>query len=345
MSRPVVAHLVDDTTPGGVMRVLNHIVTSKEMAQTGQHQLHPVRRGALPFRRIKADVIVSHLAVSWRTLPSLIALRALHADLRLIHVEHSYTECSTALNVKHKHRFMTLLRTAYSLFDRVVAVSHDQARWFGARSLVARANLVVIPSTVDLDQFRVLATPGPEIRVVGAMGRLHRQKGFDTLIRAFVACEPRDMELHIHGDGPERAALETLAEGDPRIRFFGHSDDPVAVMATLDAVAVPSRWEAYGLVALEARAAGRLVLAANVDGLKDQISEGASGVACASVAAWSHALNGLAYLTVPQSARGVQNTRMAQREQQFAAQWETVISGQDVRHVMPRRVTRTPVQR
>jgi D-inositol-3-phosphate glycosyltransferase len=271
------------------------------------------RRVALPFRRIKADVIVSHLAVSWRTLPSLIALRALHADLRLIHVEHSYTECSTALNVKHKHRFLTLLKTACSLFDRVVAVSHDQARWFGARALVSRANLFVIPSTVDLDQCRALAGPGPDIWVVGAMGRLHRQKGFDTLIRAFVACEQHDLELHVHGDGPERAALEALAEGDPRIRFFGHWEDAVAMMATLDAVAVPSRWEAYGLVALEARAAGRLVLAVNVDGLKDQISVGASGVASASVAAWSHALNGLALLTIPQSASGAQNTRIAQR--------------------------------
>lgn len=294
MSLPRVIHLIDDTTAGGVMRVLQHISTSPEMARTACHTVLPVRRGALSFRRIDADVIVSHLSVSWRALPGLIALRAIHPDLPLIHVEHSYTEAFTAQNVQSRSRFFALLRTAYALFDRVVAVSEGQGRWLTEQELVPGKRMSVIPSTVDLADFAALPAPSSPARVFGAIGRLDRQKGFDVLIEAFRACPDPDVRLRIVGDGSARTALEGLADGDPRIAFTGAVSDPVAAMASVDAVVMPSRWEAYGLVALEARAAGRPLLVSGVDGLADHVDQGAIGVDELSADAWAIAIAALA---------------------------------------------------
>lgn len=290
MTRPHIVHLIDDTTAGGVMRVLDHILNSPDLALTARHSLHPVKRGALSFSRLDADMVVSHLSVSWRSLPGLVALRAAHADKPLIHVEHSYTEAFTAQNVTAKRRFHALLRIAYSLFDRVVAVSEAQGRWLTGAGLVGPESVRVIASAVDLSAFFALPDANKRTRVIGAIGRLDRQKGFDTLIQAFRACPDPDLQLHIFGDGPERKMLEELADEDARIMFMGHVADTAAAMSSVDAVAMPSRWEAYGLVALEARAARRPLLAGDVDGLKDHIAHGAICVRGTNVESWTQAI-------------------------------------------------------
>ncbi|MFD0979514.1 glycosyltransferase [Tropicimonas aquimaris] len=290
MSPRTIVHLVDDTTAGGVMRMLDFIATNPEMARLGRHRVQAVARGRLAAPQLDEEIIVSHLSVSWRNLPMLVGLRARYADRTLIHVEHSYTAAFTGLKVRHKARFFALLRTAYSLFDRVVAVSEGQGRWLAGRGLVRKEALAVIPSCVDLEPFLALPARYGAPRVIGAIGRFDEQKGFDTLIRAFRETTNPELRLRLIGDGADRAALEELARGDSRISFHGYSSHPAAEMAKLDIVAMPSRWEAYGLVALETRAAGRPLLVARVDGLQDHVAGGAREVAGGTVAAWRDAI-------------------------------------------------------
>jgi D-inositol-3-phosphate glycosyltransferase len=109
---PKVLHLVDDTTAGGVMRVLDFLRSDHNLAETALHQVKSVNRGKIINNLGKADVIVSHLAISWRSLPSLIALRALYVRTSLVHVEHSYTERFMAHNAPSAHRFKSLLKLA-----------------------------------------------------------------------------------------------------------------------------------------------------------------------------------------------------------------------------------------
>jgi glycosyltransferase involved in cell wall biosynthesis len=322
MTRPTVVHLVDDTTAGGVMRLLDHIHNSPDMARAAQHKLRVVKRGRLTMRRIKADIIVSHMVISWRTLPALLSLRALNAGTPMIHVEHSYTQGFAAHNVPNKKRFLNLLRIGYSVFDHLVAVSHAQARWMFRHRLADLGALTVISPVVGLDGFAALPAPSPKAQVFGAIGRLDQQKGFDLLIQAFRALPNPDVQLNIYGEGPERPALQALAEGDARIRFLGHAKDPVAAMRCVDAVVMPSRWEAYGLVAIEARAAGRPVLVSGVDGLDDQAADGAIRVHVYNATAWKNAMAELATYGAPSQSRP--NPKHA--EQDFAARWADVLA-------------------
>lgn len=272
--QPRVLHLVDDTTPGGVMRVLNCLLNSEVLSEVAQHSLLHVPRNLRKLPRLEADVIVSHLSLDWANFMARSALRAQYPHVPMVHVEHGYTASYVARNIDNKPRFLSMLRTGFSLFDKVIAVSQDQGEWFLQRRLCPPEKLRVIRSCVDLEAFAHLTPPSAAPRVFGIVGRLAEQKGVDIAIDAVVNCASADIRLEIHGQGDLDQMLMARAGKDPRITFHGHSDDPCAPFERIDALLVPSRWEAYGLVALEARIAGRPVIAADIDGLKDHATDG-----------------------------------------------------------------------
>lgn len=277
--RPVVMHLIDDTTAGGVMRVVDFLVTSGPLQDQARHMTRQVARGQIRPERLKADIIVSHLTMNWRGLPGLAALRVANPTTPMIHVEHSYTAGFVAHNVARPRRFRTMLRLGFGLFDRIVAVSAGQAVWIRNAGLCRSGKVAVIPSCVDLSALRAVPDRAGPVRVFGAIGRLDRQKGFDTLVTAFRTLPQADIALHVYGQGEEEASLRALAAGDPRIHFKGFAADPTHPYAEVDAVVMPSRWEAYGLVAIEALSAGCPVICADVDGLQDHAPHGAAVVA------------------------------------------------------------------
>lgn len=318
---PTITHLIDDTTPGGVTRVLEHIRTCKIMAKTAIHNVVAVpKNSALPA--VQGDIIVSHRTINWRNLPGLIAFRARHSMTPLIHVEHSYTAGFTSLNVENKPRFFTLLRTAYALFDNVIAVSTAQGRWMEQRNLVSKETLAIIPSVVDLTSFEHLPAPTGTPRVIGAIGRLHAQKGFDVLIAAFKEMRGSDLRLKVFGTGPEEDALKAAAKNDSRIQFCGHAETPELAMSQVDLVAMPSRWEAFGLVALEANAAGRPLVCADRDGLRDSAGSSATFVAGHATAAWRDALT-----AAVSHEPVVAHRHPIAAVETFAQSWENLISG------------------
>ncbi|MEQ8654419.1 MAG: glycosyltransferase family 4 protein [Kiloniellales bacterium] len=320
-----IAHLIDDSSPGGVNRVLDHLLSSPMLGRIGQHEIVRVKRGRLSTPSVQADIIVSHLSVCWRNLPLLVGLRGRYADRPLIHVEHSYSQGFVAANVAKRARFHSLLRTSYSLFDKVVAVSEGQAAWMELRGLVPAGRLVTIPPCVDLAPFlRVPSKQSDTTRVFGALGRFDRQKGFDILIKAFRDARLEDAELHLIGDGPELARLRELADGDPRICFRPFTDEPAAAIASLDLVAMPSRWEPYGLVALETLAAARPLLCATRDGLGDHLRSGAFGVGGGSVSDWARALEAAQRRDWSFTLRRGRQAAL-QAEQRFAHRWRTLI--------------------
>ncbi len=81
--------------------------------------------------------------------------------------------------------------------------------------------------------------------------------------------------LSLRGFGEDEAALRTLAAELPHVSVGGPIDNLPSFLGSVDAIVMPSRWEAFGQVALEARMAGRPVIARAIDGLPEQIDTGA----------------------------------------------------------------------
>lgn len=111
--------------------------------------------------------------------------------------------------------------------------------------------------------------------VVLALGRLHRNKAFDILVRAL----PRLPGVHavIAGEGPERGALLALARREgvaDRLHLLGWRTDQAALLAACDVLACPSRHEPLGNVVLEAFSAARPVVAADAAGPVELIAPG-----------------------------------------------------------------------
>lgn len=131
------------------------------------------------------------------------------------------------------------------------------------------AGAEVVPNGVDPAQWTV--TPLPEQPVYAAWGRHVRQKGLDLLIGAFarVRDDLPEAVLRIAGDGSETAALRALA--GPGVEFLGPLDRAGVqrLLADSRVAVVPSRLEPFGIVAVEAMAAGRTVVWSTSGGLDE----------------------------------------------------------------------------
>ena len=161
-----------------------------------------------------------------------------------------------------------------------VAVGTSTAREIEALCRLPAGSVRVVPNGVPVPE----AGTGP-IRpadagfVIGALGRLHRQKGFDVLLRALARLP--DAHLVLVGDGPERGALERLA-GElgvaERLTITGWDDAAAGYLPSFDAVALPSRFEGLPLVLLEAMLHGRPVVATPAGSIPDAVQDGVTGL-------------------------------------------------------------------
>jgi glycosyltransferase involved in cell wall biosynthesis len=123
--------------------------------------------------------------------------------------------------------------------------------------------------------------PGAEI--VGVVARLEPEKGHATLLDAWpqVLREVPGAYLLFVGEGSQRGALEMQARElriAHRVIFTGRRDDVPAVTAALDVAVLPSYREAQGLSILEAMALSRPVVASDVGGIPEMITDGVTGL-------------------------------------------------------------------
>jgi len=178
--------------------------------------------------------------------------------------------------------FKWLWKKIHTTPDEVTAIS----QFLADRAIRLRANpdrVSVIPNGVDLSVIRDAQADRADKRIV-CIARLSQEKGVDVLIRAFsiVHGAVPDAELHLVGDGPDRAALERLAEESGcsnRIVFHGKLvyPDAMAVLKTGNVFALLSHGEGQGIVLLEAGAAGLPSVATRVGGIPEMIEEGKTG--------------------------------------------------------------------
>lgn len=267
--KPKVLHLLDDRSVGGI--------TSTTTCQSNSRLSHEfefklVRSSdILPVLKAeKPDIVIFHNPSAWGRLLNL-SLVKLYAKKIVIH-EHHYSASFERWNVSDLARFRLMLKTAYHLVDQVVAVSEAQESWMQSHRLVSPHKLTAIQQCRMLDDFfQVSSKTIRQPLVLGAYGRFCSQKGFDILLQAMQLISNTDIHLHIGGYGEDEALLRQLAQGQKNVKFWGPVRDVPAFLSACDVVVIPSRWEPWGNVCLEAKAAGKPVIASNVDGLNEQV--------------------------------------------------------------------------
>lgn len=188
------------------------------------------------------------------------------------------TNLSTAMQGKswlsRFFRFQSI-RFFYPHFNAIVAVSQGVARDTQQISGVLMDNIHVIRNPVITDKLLTLSQIPPAHPwlvektdpVILGIGRLTRQKGFDTLIRAFALINQTiPSRLVILGDGNLRQQLVDLAielgVGD-RVDFPGFSDNPYSILRAADLFILSSRWEGSPNALTEAMALGTQIVSTN----------------------------------------------------------------------------------
>jgi glycosyltransferase involved in cell wall biosynthesis len=172
-----------------------------------------------------------------------------------------------------------------TLFRRVAkraAAMTAVSRWLAtnAQRLGAPREIVVAPMPVDVARFE--PNSGNRSPSVLFVGRLNEQKGAADLLRIAEAF-PAGTTLDMVGDGPDRAALEADARSrglEGRVRWHGQLPQSaiVSLYRQASVVAIPSRDEGLGLVAVEALLTGTPVVAYRSGGVAELIEDGVTGI-------------------------------------------------------------------
>lgn len=167
-----------------------------------------------------------------------------------------------------------LQRAARCYVGHFVTVSDFVRRAAVRKGYVDSDCTSIVYNGVDLSRF-ARHEQGAEKReglVLGSVGRLSHEKGYDVLINAYAktAADAPNTELWLVGDGAERPALEEQVRGlglRERVRFFGLRDDVPDLLNSMDIFVLPSRTEGLPVAVLEAMACGLPVVATEVGGV------------------------------------------------------------------------------
>jgi glycosyltransferase involved in cell wall biosynthesis len=181
--------------------------------------------------------------------------------------------------------------------DRFIAVSEVLRETLLSSYRIQPDKVIKIYNGIELSEYspngKAVSRQPSEVRrefglaknvlVIGAIGRMVWQKGFKYFIEAvpeIVLVVPEAMFLFV-GDGPLRDELEVKSEKlkvADRLIFTGFRTDIKEILSTIDLLVVPSLLEGFPMITLEAMAMAKPIIATNIDGITEQITDGVDGI-------------------------------------------------------------------
>jgi len=266
--KPKVWHLIGDKRAGGSNHFVNQLISSR-LGDRVDFLVLRLEEAKLRLKTEKTNIIIFHYPCAWKYLGDLLYLKT---KSRLFICDHHYCQGFEADQVRSQFRFHWLLKIAYWLADGVISVSQSQRQWMVDCYLVNSPKIRVIPPASRVENLLKIPTKLPtKPLILGAYGRFARQKGFDRLLEIMALLPPEKFQLQLGGYGQDESIIQQLAANLPQVHLLGPIENVAEFLAHCDAILIPSRWEPFGLVCLEAKAAGKPVLVAQIDGLPEQV--------------------------------------------------------------------------
>ncbi len=220
------------------------------------------------LRRLRPDLLVTS---NWGSIEWSVANLA--PAVRQVHIEDGFGPDDRGGRLPRRVRLRRIV------LRRRLVVLPSRTLWEIATGVwrLDPGRLRYVPNGIDLARFAgpppLGERPGP---VVGTVAALRPEKNIARLLRAFaLAASDGPASLLIAGDGPERPALEGLAQQlgiSRRVRFAGHVADPAQLFKQLDVFAMSSDTEQMPLSLLEAMAAGLPVAATDVGDIRSVLA-------------------------------------------------------------------------
>ena len=271
--KSTVWHLIGDKRAGGSNRLVNQLINSS-LSKKFNFAVLRIEEAKVKLKYSAPDAIIFHYPCAWKYLTDLWLLKQ-HSKLYIY--DHHYSQGFEQHQVSSKCRFRLMLRLAYGLANGVVSISNAQRNWMLSNKLVKSSNIRTIFSASPINTLLTIPDKNHSIPLkIGAYGRFAPQKGFDILLAAFISLSAEKFQLYLGGYGQDEQLIKDLAKNLPHVKLLGAIENVPAFLADCDVIVIPSRWEPWGLVCLEAKAAGKPVVAFAVDGLREQVRLGAT---------------------------------------------------------------------
>lgn len=165
----------------------------------------------------------------------------------------------------------------YARQNRIVCISQGVAGALGRWMPSVNKKIEIIPNGVLLaaNSFeRLVSDEKPSI--ILSVGRLDYPKNYELALRALAALGASDVEYWIAGAGPDELGLKQLCIElgiAKQVKFLGFVRDIPSLLNKADIFLMPSRWEGFGLAAVEAMNAGLPLVVSDVEGLREVVSK------------------------------------------------------------------------
>lgn len=174
-------------------------------------------------------------------------------------------------------------RLAARFCERIITISEDERREYLRRGIGDKKKVVTIYNGIDMGRFpghgkRIRRELGlaQQVPLVGFVGRLEEVKGphlFVDTARRIKAAAPQTHFLML-GDGAMKEDLIQKAQGMPHLHIMGFREDVPDCLAALDILLIPSLNDGFNLVAVEAMASSKPIVARAVGGLPEVVGDG-----------------------------------------------------------------------
>lgn len=235
---------------------------------------------ARTVRSLDASIFHAHLTWPSACREGLLAATLARVPVKLTTV-HLFVDIPYGVKSRLVHRALDLS------IDRHIAVSHALAASLSRTFRLAPEKLAVVHNGIPTEDFdreppaalRAELQGGTNAPVVLCLARLDAQKGIHFLLEA--ARGVAAARFVFVGDGPDRQRFEKLARElgvAERVTFLGQRRDVPDLLAASDVFVLPSLWEGLPLSILEAMAAGKPVIATEVGGTPEALTDGETGL-------------------------------------------------------------------
>lgn len=197
----------------------------------------------------------------------------------------TFTKQVLGFNKENQNRFIRLIRAFYKEFDSVFVLNSDHLKWLTSKKMALDKSIVFQTAHWPGIQFKPMKSSKPclfnideKSPVILFAGRLSVEKGVMDLPLIYLAIKEEipDIKMVIAGSGPAEKELKKLM---PQATWLGWRD-PITlpeIYSSADILLLPSRFDTFSCVVVEAMACGLPVIAYNSKGPKDIIQNGISG--------------------------------------------------------------------
>lgn len=308
-----ILHVINNLGSGGAEKLIQELVPLLNQQEgiivdvlllTDKHNVfdeklinHGVKIDVVPFRNInhplniiyirkyiikgKYDIVHAHLfpTIYWVSIASKLIFKNKPI---FVMTEHSTNNRRRKINIlRYLEKFV------YSSYDKIISISKQAQNNLTSWICLKKAKLekyIVIQNGVVLDKFKnafpykktdISDKFTEDTKLICMVGRFSEPKDQSTLIKAMLYL-PENVHLLLVGEGPlkeENVKLTKQINVENRVHFLGFRADVERILKTVDIVILSTVWEGLPLAVVEGMATGKLVLASNVEGVREIIRD------------------------------------------------------------------------